>query len=79
MARIILPPELNALTKTQLLKSIDEAALSKHDTEIAIRRLVEKCDLMDIAAEQRYDRSTVSKRLLKIIPRVVEIAEKLYN
>jgi DNA-binding MarR family transcriptional regulator len=78
-ARIRLPSLLEVLTKRELIRAIEESALSRTDEKIAKRRLVEKCEIIDIACELGYERSTISKRLKRIILRVEEIAERIYT
>lgn len=75
-ARGKLPPELDGLLASQMMQAIDEANLGLADKHIAQRRFLDQMQHMDIALEMGYkDRSTVSKRLNNITPRVVAAAK----
>lgn len=70
IARPKLPANLDSLLRSQLEKAIFEAALHRDDALIAQRYLVEKVPQIEIAVELGWERSTVSRRLKAIIPRV---------
>lgn len=75
-ARGKLPPELDGLATSQVMLAIDEANLGLADTHIARRRFIDQMQHVDIAMEMGFsDRSTVSKRLHNITPRVVAAAK----
>ena len=75
-ARGKLPPELDGLLASQMQQAIDEANLGLADSHIAKRRFIDQMQHVDIAMEMGYsDRSTVSKRLNSITPRVVAAAK----
>lgn len=77
-ARGSLPPELSRLQTTQVKWAIDEANLGLADAHIAHRRFVDQLCQIDIAVEMGYqDRSTVSKRLKSITPRVIDVARNI--
>lgn len=74
-ARGKLPPELDGLLASQVAQAIDEANLGLADTHIAKRRFIDQMQHIDIAVEMGFsDRSTVTKRLKQITPRVVNAA-----
>lgn len=77
IARPRLPESLDRLLRSQLEKAIYEAALNRDDALIAQRYLVEKVPQIEIAVELGWERSTVSKRLKIIIPRVEWAASKI--
>lgn len=75
-ARGKLPPDLDGLLASQVMQAIDEANLGLADTHIAQRRFIDQMQHMDIAMEMGLgDRSTVSKRLKQITPRVINAAK----
>lgn len=69
---------LDGLLRSELERAIYETALGRADDVIARRYLVEKVPQIDIAAELGYERSTVSRRLKRIIPAVERTARKLW-
>lgn len=76
-ARGKLPPEIDGLLSSQVMEAIREANLGLSDQAIAQRYLVDRLPQVDIAVEMGLDRSTVTKRLRTIKPRVVGAATKL--
>ena len=50
-ARVKLPEPLGKLLRSQLEKAIYESALHKDDELIAKRRIIDKWDQIDVAAE----------------------------
>ena len=76
-ARGKLPPELDGLLASQMTAAINEANLGLSDRAIAQRYLVDRLPQIDIAVEIGLDRSTVTKRLRDIKPRVAGAASKL--
>lgn len=76
-ARGPLPPELAGLLTSQMHRAIDEANLGISDREIARRYLIDRMPMIDIGEEVGLDRSTVSKRLKQIRPRVAGAARSL--
>ena len=68
---------LDPLLKSELIRAIDEANLGAENAVIAKRYLIEKIPQVDIAAEIGYERSTISRRIPKIISRVEWAANKL--
>lgn len=75
--RTKLPKKLNSLLLSEMEQAIREANLGEEDTTIARRCLISKWPHADIAAEVDCDRSTVSKRLKRIIRRVEAAAERI--
>ena len=74
-ARVKLPPELDCLTPNQLDNLIHDSNLGLADTHIAQRAMIDQLMHIDIAVEMGIDRSTVSRRLRKLTPKVVERAK----
>lgn len=64
-------------TRSEWETVIREAALGKENTRIAEMYLLDAVPQVDIGAELGLDRSTVSKRLPKIIDKVERTARKL--
>lgn len=77
-ARGKLPPELDGLLASQVLAAIDEANLGLSDSAIARRYLVDRLPQVDIAAELGLERSTVTKRMRDIRPRVSSAANRIF-
>lgn len=76
-ARMNLPGCLNQLMYSELKRAVYESALDVEDTSIAIKYIIEKIPQVDIAAETGYERSTVSRRIKRILPKVANTAIKL--
>lgn len=76
-ARGKLPDGLGMLMTSQMQSAIDEANLGITDTEIARRYYIDRMAQMDIACLLGCDRSTVSRRLKGIAPRVTYAAGKI--
>ena len=72
-----LAPDLDGLLKSQLSIAIDEADIGLSDRGIARMYYIDHIPQEDIAAELMCDRSTVSRRLKAIAPRVSTAAQKL--
>ena len=56
---------------------IDEAALGVEDSKIARLYLLDAIPQIEIAAELNLDRSTISKRMTRIIARIERAAVKM--
>lgn len=76
-ARVRLPKGLQGLLRSELERAIYESALSREDTLIATRYILEKVPQMDIAVELGWERSTVSRRLPAIANQVAWAAARL--
>lgn len=76
-ARVRLPVELGELLKRDLETAIDQANLGEEDTLIARRYLIDQVPQIDIATEIGMERSTVSRRLPRILGRVLWAAERM--
>lgn len=76
-ARIKLPPELGELLKSDLERVIREANLGREDTVIATKYIIEQVQQIDIAVELGVERTTISQRLKRIIPRLAATARKI--
>ena len=77
-ARVKLPDALTGLTRSELERVIYEAAMSRDDTLIATRYIVEKVPQIDIAVELGWDRWTISHRMPEIFNTVSYTAKKLF-
>lgn len=69
---------LNGLLRSEWEDLIREAALGIEDTKIAEMYLLDAIPQVDIGAELGLERSTVSRRLHRIIDKVERTAEKLH-
>lgn len=76
-ARARVPGSLDGLLRSDWETAISQAALGKEDTKIAEMYLLDAIPQVEIGAELDLDRSTISKRLPKIIDRVERTATKL--
>lgn len=76
-ARVRLPVELGELLKRDLETAIDQANLGEEDTLIARRYLIDQVPQIDIAVEIGRERSTISRRLPRILDRVLWAAERM--
>lgn len=76
-ARVKLPDALDLLLRSEMEAAIREANLGNDDTVIAKRYLIEQVPQIDIAAEFGFERSTVSRRVARILSKVRWAAEKL--
>ena len=78
-AKVKLPPELADLLRSELETAIYEAALHRDDELIAKRRIIDKWNQIDVAAELGWYRSTVSDHEKYIFQRVEAVAKQLYT
>lgn len=77
-ARVKLPEPLDKLLRSELETAIHEAALHEDDDLIARRYIIDKWCQIDIAAELGWRRATVGDHMRYIIPRVENVANRLY-
>ena len=77
-ARVKLPEPLDKLLRSELETAIHEAALHSDDDLIARRYIIDKWCQIDIAAELGWRRATVGDHMRYIIPRVEDVANRLY-
>ena len=68
--RVVLPEALDILLKSEMEAAIDQANLGRDDTFIAKRYLIDKWPQIEIAAELGWGRSTVSRRISRIVRKV---------
>ena len=68
---------LDDFTRSDWELVIREAALGMEDTRIAELYLLDAVPQVEIGAELRIDRSTVSRRLVRIIDRIERTANKM--
>lgn len=76
-ARVKLPPELADLLRSELDTAIKEAALHRDDDLIARRYIIDKWAQIDIAAELGWRRATVGDHIKYILPRIINVADRL--
>lgn len=76
-ARVRVPESLEDFGRSDWEAVIQEAALSLEDTRIAELYLLDAVAQADIGAELKMDRSTVSRRLIRIIDKIERSAAKL--
>lgn len=69
-ARVSLPPDLDGLLRSEMLRCIEEANLGQNDTTVAKRYLVDQWPQIEIAAELGWGRTTVSERIPRILKKV---------
>lgn len=75
--RVHLPSELKNLLASDWERVIGQAMIGREDREIIRLYVLERMPQIDIAAEMHMDRSTVSRRMDKIMIEVRRTAEKL--
>ena len=78
-ARVKLPKPLDTLLRSQLEKAIYEAALHRDDELIARRRIIDKWDQIDVAAELGWYRGAVAAHEKYTLERVAQVARQLYT
>lgn len=76
-ARVRLSSSLGQLLRSEMEKAIYEANLGDFDSHIAKRYLIEHVPQIDIAIELDKERSTISKRLPRILEKVEQAAQRL--
>lgn len=76
-ARAHIPEHLASMLRSDWEKVITEANLGLDDTKIAKMYLLDAVPQIDIAFELDIDRSTISRRLPKILTAVDRTARKL--
>lgn len=76
-ARVRLPETLGNLLRSEMASAIEQANLGNDDTAIAKRYLIDQVPQMDIAIEFGYERSTISRRMPRIIAKVEYTARKM--
>jgi DNA-directed RNA polymerase specialized sigma subunit len=76
-ARVRVPESLEDFGRSDWEAVIQEAALGLEDTRIAELYLLDAVAQADIGAELKMDRSTVSRRLIRIIDKIERSAAKL--
>lgn len=76
-SRVSLPGSLESLLKSEMEHCIEQANLGQYDTMIAKRYLIDQWAQIDIAAELGWNRTTVSKRIPRILRKVENTAQKL--
>lgn len=75
--RVRLPAGLETLLVSDWERVIDETSLGQEDTEIARLSILERLPQQDIATELNMDRSTVSRRMTKILQNITTTASRL--
>lgn len=76
-SRVNLPGELKGLLAGDWERVINEAMLSAEDKEIVRLYIVEQLPQVDVAGELHLDRSTVSRRMDKILTEARRTARRL--
>lgn len=76
-ARCKMPPPLENLLTSDMRRAICEANLGEVNAKIAQRYYIDQIAQMDIAAEFGMERSTVTRRIQKMTPRISSAAMRL--
>ena len=77
-ARVKIPLGLSGLLRDDFIKVIEQSNLGLENTKIATMYLIDGIPQMDIAVEIGYDRSTITKRLRKIVTRAEVTAHRMF-
>lgn len=75
--RVKLPVGLEHLLASDWERVLTESMLGREDREIARLYIVERLPQADIAGELHFDRSTVSRRMERILNEARRVAVKL--
>lgn len=75
--RVHLPDGLKNLLASDWERVLGQAMLGREDREIGRLYILERMPQIDIAEEMNMDRSTISRRMEKIITEARRTAEKL--
>lgn len=78
-SRIKLPRSLELLLRVELEQAIEQANLGTFDTFVAKKYLIEQVPQIDIAEELGYERTTITKRLPRIVEKVDRAAARLFG
>lgn len=78
-ARIKLPHSIELLLRSEVEQAIEQANLGNFDTFVAKKYLIEQVPQIDIAEELGYERSTVTKRIPRIVEKVERAALRLFG
>ena len=78
-SRCKLPHSLELLLRVELEQAIEQANLGTFDTFVAKKYLIEQVPQIDIAEELGYDRTVVTRRVKRIVPRVEWAAKRLFG
>lgn len=78
-ARIKLPHSIELLLRVELEQAIEQANLGTFDTFVAKKYLIEQVPQIDIAEEVGYDRTVITRRVKRILPRVEYAAQRLFG
>ena len=76
-ARCKMPPALQNLLTSDMYRAIREANLGEVNTQIAQRYYIDQIAQIDIATELGMQRSTVTRRIQKMTPRISSAAMRL--
>lgn len=76
-SRVNLPGEFKGLLAGDWERVINEAMLSAEDKEIVRLYIVEQLPQVDVAGELHMDRSTISRRMDKILTEARRTARRL--
>lgn len=77
-ARARIGEDLHDLLRSDFEEVIEQANLGCENTIIAKRYLLDAIPQIEIAVELGYERSTISKRIPKIVQKIERTAHKLH-
>lgn len=78
-SRSKLPHSLELLLRVEMEQAIEQANLGTFDTFVAKKYLIEQVPQIDIAEELGYDRTVITRRVKRIVPRVEWAAKRLFG
>ena len=78
-ARVRLPHSIELLLRSEVELAIEQANLGIFDAAVAKKYLIDQVPQVEIAEEFGYDRTTITKRMPRIINKVDFCARRLFG
>ena len=78
-ARVRLPHSIELLLRSEVELVIEQANLGIFDSVVAKKYLIDQVPQVEIAEELGYERSTITKRMPRIINKVDRSAKMLFG
>lgn len=78
-ARVRLPHSIELLLRSEVELAIEQANLGVFDSAVAKKYLIDQVPHVEIAEELGYERTTITKRMPRILDRVDRSARRLFG